>query len=331
MKQITIQEVHDKIVKRYKNKGQSAKAKEIEVIFNNIKNLYNNPNNNELAGTVYEDIVKTMQRLNPQVTRIFKSGFGTLTEFNINMILQAVATEISGTDRDLVEFKAGTDTVSGIFNEKDFLNPMVQKILQAAGTASQKYIKTKMGQLSKLYYLQDVMGKPDSKMMTYKITGNANAEMIKIYQVLKNTRFSDKAYTDYGEAAQDLGKLSGVKIGASNAARAITQVLSTLGYSKSSIIQYFYSNLITSKGTIRSKSKLEPNLKKHLQHLRFIYELTGGTNFNQSVQFLVWNEPSGNIVVASTYDLINKVLNNEINNYIQEDQYIIQFKDLKNF
>jgi hypothetical protein len=76
--------------------------------------------------------------------------------------------------------------------------------------------------------------------------------------------------------------------------------------------------------TFRGRETEDPNVKTHLYHLRFAYELTGaGLNLSNNariVKYLIYNDPHGNIYVRSVnqiisdlYDKIDKSNNNVYN------------------
>ena len=145
-----------------------------------------------------------------------------------------------------------------------------------------------------------------------------------IYNLLKDATFSAKNYDsmsyNYDAFANQLIKdlnnsHTTLTLGKSNVYRALSGSLKSLGFNdRKTINKAVFAGL----NVINNPSHADyDNVSWHFFHLRYLYELTGagivGKNGkSQRVKYLIYNDPSGNIYVKSTSDLVSQIIDNKM-------------------
>lgn len=320
--------VHADMVARY---GQKAKvddvnALELQTFFQTIKQAAINDKKgmlieNEVINTIIDNLRDIMaQRNNAQFHNLFQMRGGARFENEITDIINAVYQEMG--DEDFQFDKSQVNIGSMIGTSVDLSDELladkdIQKMLQAIGTKTQKYIENSKGEKILIYYLPEVDGKIDVKGYKIKIKANPNPEILKIYNLLKDATFTAKNYDSMTwdkkmeQFIQQTGHTT-LSLGKSNVYRAIVGALEGVGYEHRTSVSAFWAgyNRINQGDT---------NVATHFYHLRYLYELTGigikynGQSFGEA-KYLIYNDPHGNIYVKSTAVIFSDVLHELLNN-----------------
>ena len=185
-------------------------------------------------------------------------------------------------------------------------------MLKTIGTKTQKYIETSDGQKVLRYYLRDVDGKIDVKGYEINITGNPTAELLEIYDLLKDATFTAKNYNSmtWDEKAKTYVEAIGrntLSLGKTNVYRAIVGTLEDLGFNERTAVSAFWAGY-------NKINNGDNYVSTHFHHLRYIYELIGsGIKYNGvsfgTAKYLIFNDPSGGIWVKSTAEILSDLLN----------------------
>lgn len=166
-----------------------------------------------------------------------------------------------------------------------------------------------------------VMGKIDTYVKGKIIQINGSIQFPKgLLEALSNATFTDKSYksSSWKNGKQiDLGTRI-IKLGSSDPYRALIGSMSSLGFNKRDIEYIYYGgrNIIMGNDSTPPPEKAE-DVKQHIYHLRYLYELTGAgiiyKNYNKDffsgAKFLVYNDPTSmDITVLSTSAIIRDIL-----------------------
>lgn len=124
-------------------------------------------------------------------------------------------------------------------------------------------------------------------------------------KILKGATFTVKNYSS-----------NSIHLGKTNPYRAIIATLGNLGYSFEDSLDIFYHGY-NSYSYHSKKNNLEyaQNVSRHINHLRASYELRGDGLYSSNNDFkklsgadyIIYNNPSGEIYVESTEYIINKL------------------------
>ena len=169
-------------------------------------------------------------------------------------------------------------------------------------------------------------GKPDSQGVEVTVKADANPELLKIYDIIKNAKFSEKNYKnmywDKKTSKNVLGS-SSLHLGQkdSNALKAYYGVLTDLGYSKESAVTSFYH----AYGCWQKKEHGHKDVGKNILRIRQVYELVGsGSGFFENgefktigkVDYLIFNVPDSKYeiyvksvpeILQNLFDLVDDV------------------------
>ena len=283
----------------------AAKRKDSEVIYNMfLDDLLND----------IDAIAKTRNK-NYKITNLFKrrgknsQEQGMALEQELTDVIEAVLEEISGEKVLREDINIGAKTGNVKFTAID---DMIQNV---NGNVKDEVITKLNKEKQPLYYLKNVAGKIDVKGFEVSITGQPKKELLDIYNLLKDATFSAKNYDSMSKEDKIQSAVEGsrrgglIHLGSSNPYRAIYGSLSSLGYENRTIDSAYYA------GKNRIELYNSDNASQHFFHLRYIYELTGagilysgGVNFGEA-RYLIYNDPSGNIYVKSTSEIIADLLN----------------------
>lgn len=257
-----------------------------------IANLFTRSHSiNKITGQYFEDdlaavIASVINLANPNKKRVTYKNF-------------SFGSSVGTTDIDLVQE----------FNEE-----VEQEIQEDLQKVAEEIEKNKPG---------FVMGKIDTKVGQKIINFNVEVDIPeKLLNALSNATFTDKSYKSKGwnknlNKEIDLGNRT-IHLGNSNPYRAILGTLSTLNYSKidSQYIYYGGRNIVFENDN--DPPKEDPDeVKLHIYHLRYIYELTGagiiykdyGTAFKGGAKFLVYNDPkSMDIFCVATSQIVSQLI-----------------------
>ena len=177
----------------------------------------------------------------------------------------------------------------------------------------------------KQYYFSDVQGKVDVQGYKITIKKQSTPELMQIYNLLKDATFSAKNYDSQKIVGKNVDSLikefnaghTTLMLGKTNTYRALSGSLHYLGInSKKTIDNIIFSGLtVLNSGKDTDKYN---DVANHFYHLRYLYELTGAgiigkDGKSQRVKYLIYNDPSGNIYVKSTYEIIADILGDNLN------------------
>ena len=235
---------------------------------------------------------------------------GMVFERELTDVIQAILERISGEKilREDINIGAKTGNVkySAIDNMVKEINTDVEKEVTKELNKSKK----------PFHYLKNVAGKIDVKGFEVSITGEPDPQLLEIYNLIKDATFSAKNYDSmtWDEKLQQMVQRTNgnglIHLGKGNPYRAIYGSLSNLGYEHKTIDSAYFA------GKNRIELYNSDNASSHFFHLRYIYELTGagilysgGVNLGEA-RYLIYNDPSGNIYVKSTSEIIADLLNN---------------------
>ena len=318
-------QVHAAVSAKYNllSSNDAQQARQLQIFFQKIKAASINkkkgfPIRDEAINLIINTIQEIMkeQGHGAKITNLFQKRGGKRFQNQLEMVILAVLRNVSDEELKMgdLNISIGSNRVSSDVN--NFIDDMSQKILEEVGTKTIQNIKNEEGQLQKVYYMQEVDGKIDTRGVTVTIKANPNEEILKYYNLLRQATFTDKNYDSltWDKKAQVFFQQSGhttIKLGKTNPFRSIYSVLSDLGYDDKVSKSAFYAGW-------HRIYKNDQNVINHFFHLRYIYELTGvglkydGENFGQA-RFLIYNDPHGGIFVRSTAEILSQILNSKQN------------------
>lgn len=315
-----LNEVHQVMIQRFINIDSVDKenALILQNFLNKIKNEaqnYSPENGNLIEDMAIQTTLNNLVLLNGEkINNLFRqkrkrSGF--TFERELAAIMAKVMSEVSGENINPGTLLLGQKRAN--VDIKNFSEKIVQEGLKEVGTKSQRNIEKTSGKISKEYYLEDVYGKIDIKGYEVNVKLDANPELIKIYNIIKDATISAKNYRSK-KYIRDIGQLivagnrKNIFLGSSNTYRALYGVLSDLGY----------DSVTTESAIMASFNRIEDNdenVSNHIYHLRYIYELIGaglkydGQSFG-NVKYIIFNDPdTNNIYVQATSSILKEVLN----------------------
>lgn len=162
-------------------------------------------------------------------------------------------------------------------------------------------------------------GKPDSQGVEVTIKADANPELLKIYDIIKNAKFSEKNYQNMYWDKKNNKSIPGssslhLSQKDSNALKAYYGVLTDLGYSKESAVVSFYH----AYGCWKKKDHGHGDVEKNILRIRQVYELIGsGSGFFENgefktigkVDYLIFNVPDSKdeIYVKSVPEILQNL------------------------
>ena len=330
---IELDKVHKKLIRKYAyDTKDRAQAQEIQSLLNGIKLMAQSPNQWERQEGI--EIVKKIQSRLPESAIIFGSSYGIFTEINLAQIVEEIDHTITGQEIENMVSRTGTQTmnVAGIDQIIEALGP---EIVRLYGVKSQRYLKDQTGtKTNKLVAAPfSIARKTDNMGLQESITAQKDLTpfLSKALKALRGATFTTKAYS---ENFKGLERLTGVKLGKSNPLRSRASTLRSLGYSTKNIVNFLIKYA-------PGEQQMSDEVRVHLNHLSFIYELTGAgsivtdTGEKEFARFLIWNEPSGLIRVASTKTIIRNLLEGQIQDFVSQYQgenwYTITFEDIKKY
>lgn len=310
--------------KYYKTKDVE-KAQDLQQFFQDLKNTAKGrASNNIISNLLMDGLLDELDQLgkaqwkNYNVNKLFTRPGGLTFERELSDVIAAVAASLTEEDLDLIQIRKTINIghQKGNVIDEDFSSQLSQKILKATGIKTQKKIQIDADNTKKLYYLTQVEGKSDIDVNSFRIDikANANSYLLYIWKLLATASFSAKNYNSmsWDEKLKILvenhhEKLS---IGKSNIIRSLYGSLNSLGiWDHNTIISAIYAGYWAA-----TKYNQQP-VMTHFYHLRYIYELTGAGimydgKMSNEVNFLIYNDPNGEIFVKSTAGIVSDVLDN---------------------
>lgn len=169
-----------------------------------------------------------------------------------------------------------------------------------------------------------VFGKIDTIIDKNLVSLNGEVDIpAKLLAALSHASFTDKSYRSitYKDGEKiDLGDRQ-IHLGNSNPYRAVLGSMRSLGFSQNIAEHVFYGGRNILSGIDNSPPPESPvEVRLHIYHLRYVYELTGagilyanyGNSLSQGAKFLVYNDPMSEVIkVVATSKIIYDLLNNK--------------------
>ena len=321
-----LQDVHDAMKMRYyaQSLQDKSRAKILQTFLQNLKQVAESQD--KFTDSVANAVLTQLQashRSNYKIENLFRRKGGQNLENELADIVLATY-NASGFNLDKSQTKvisAGQQTGTVL---QSILDDDVQTILSELHKNVAKAIDQKgktTTNISNGMILTDVQQKTDIQGLKFNIpiSFNLTYDLPSILQILNEAKISAKNYSSYNKAGEMIDDLYDINIGDSNPYRAIAGSLASLGYGDQTIRSAFYASY--------AKAKEDINVRAHIYHLRYIYELTGAgsvnrkTNQMENANFLVYNDPTGTqIFVVSAGELLSEVLNNN-NLFISENPF----------
>lgn len=306
---VFLNQVHADMINKYVkgsllgNVGQMEQnAKDLQSFFYNLKNntvLDNNLSWLLMKQQILEDVKSLSGNQN---IKLFQTTGGKSFEQQLSQVMYSIFSQVSGKEvsqegYQQLNIHIGQSAV-GVKNlEQDILNPIVQNALEGFGVKTQKRLE-KDGLRTKAYYLQNVQQKTDVQGQKVIINGAPSAELLRIYNLLKDATFTAKNYLDIFNNSFYSKSL---KLGSSNIFRSFYSVLSDLNYPMPTIISALQSSYYT--------WEKRPIIALRLNQIKFVYELIGAGQIAKLPKYLIYNVPnSGQIYVESTAKIIQDFL-----------------------
>lgn len=331
---IFLDEVHKAMEKRYILSSQASKDKKdavkLQTFLQGLKDtaVSENPFSNTIAGVILEQI-QANHRQNYKIGRLFQRKTGKKLEDELTDIVMAVYEQARSkgilaqniTDQAISKNintggQKGT-IVQGILDEttQAILKTLGQEVKQAIDQAGNRTTAVSAGQI-----LIDVQQKTDVKGLNVDIPISVQTnDFVEILSIINRAKISAKNYSSVGRAQQKLDELvPNLHLGKSNIYRAVAGPLASLGYEDKTINSAFNEAV----------EDVDPTVRAHIYHLRYIYELTGAGIVNiktgevyEEVNFLVYNDPSGSqIYVSSVAEILAEVLEDK-GMFISDDPF----------
>lgn len=313
-KNINLETVHRQMMAKYLVTSELEKdkkdAQDIQRFFRKLNKEFEKGDTNLISNLAYRSIAEQIKTQHSQLKHLFKVKSGTDFEKRIWYILEGVVnaavkeTQHEAIDTNIILTAKQTGST---FDLKDFESEIAQQVLQKSGVKTTRYLQKE--NTSKDLYLANVQRKSDISMVDVSISGEETSQVLKIYNLLKGSTFSLKNYdSNIRQYAKDWWT-KGLKLGGASFVRSIGASLSSLGYEPDDIFNLLKNN--------QEKYQIDKNIQNHFDHLAFIYELTGGgmrlkNNKLEYAKFLIFNDPSGQIYVRSSRELLKKMFDEQM-------------------
>lgn len=306
-----LSDVHDAMKIKYLIPIEQDKqdAKELQNFLQGLKNAAKNPASSGIASSILDQI-KNNHRKDYKIDKLFQKRGGQNLENDLMDVVMAVY-QTAGVDfgdksnmkKIKKDINVGTNTntvLAGV------LDNQVLAILEDMGRGVKRVLDEK-GNITKNVsngkILVNVQQKTDIQGLNLQIKVDS-PELNKILNLLDKAKISAKNYSSKNRKNEDIDELYDINIGNSNPYRAFAGALSSFGYGNITINSAFYSAY---------HNQSDPEVRRHIYHLRYLYELTGagaGQNIkDKGVNFLIYNDPTGNnIYVKSASEILRDVL-----------------------
>ena len=325
--------VHDAIINKYlkgiyNQKGNiqtyTQNAKTLQGFLQKIK-IESTKKDNEKSATfkmVIEEVNNILGR--NKAVQLFthahkKEDSVDIFEREINALFLAITKSVAikedAEKLTIDNFSVGGKNVTVDLSEKYF-KKWVQEAIEEVGKTAQEEL-TYQDSWGEVYARQ---GKPDSQGVVVEIKANTNSDLLKIYNLIKNAKFSEKNYRNtYWHKDENTGKniptqgSPTLHLGNSNAFKAYYGVLTDLRVGEQSTIKSFYH----AWGCFKKGPHNNHDVGKNILMIRQVYELVGsGTGtidengkFNKigKVDYLIYNVPDSKteIYVKSVPEILN--------------------------
>lgn len=317
-------ELMDKLQIEQKARIDKARAREMESVLYQIKNLNTNTNNPidkalfQQAGTIINESLSALNarrkgRSKLTAQQLFHRTHSTHTgaggddifEEELAAVLASIESLATGTTVDFTSKLTGRQAANIKLEQE--VDKTVEKVLTQYNKRLTKTISstgTREGQKKHTVNTRAASGKVDvTGISNMTVTADLNPAWERLFQLFSNCTFSVKNYSS--KATTSLN----IHLGSTNIYKALYGALSQSGRNEKEI------NYIIMAGLRSYMASKNHTVATHFYHLRFIYELTGvGLHDREGpisgVDFLIYNDPSSDaIYVRSTADLILQELN----------------------
>ena len=308
---------------------------------------------NIFTNEVLKEIKEKIIAVNPEIKKIFrfKDYGGQTFEINLTTFIYTLLESYGSSGLDFEKFKAAVWTGPKNTNSVKIDTQSLDDLAYQLSTISAKKVSEELTKtfnrmyedINKLRFggnsgtkllaqasFRPIQQKVDINMRNVTTTIIINKPEVsspffyEILNLLANAKFTLKNYGT-GEWIEEIRKKRGwmpeaIALGDTNVYRAVTSVLSMLGWKADVINSVYYA-------TFAGQDK---EALKHSSHLRFIYELTGLGQFINgeyselnSADYLIWNDhKTNNIVVRSTAELIQELMDGVFNADLTSKMYI---------
>lgn len=322
-----LNEVHAAANARYNalSNADAVNAQKLQNFFQELKQAAaNRKENKDIVYNIFlDELLNDIENIakkrsaNYKIENLFKrrgrnsQEQGMVLERELTDVIEAILEKISGKEvlREDINIGAKTGNV-----KMTAVDGMIQDI---NGEVEKEVVNELNKGKKPLHYLKNVAGKIDLRGFEVVIAGEPSPELLEIYNLIKDATFSAKNYDSmtWDEKMQQMVERTKggglIHLGKSTPYRAIYGALSNLGYESRTIDSAYFA------GKNRINIYNSDTASNHFFHLRYIYELTGagilysgGVNLGEA-RYLIYNDPSGNIYVKSTSEIIADLLNNK--------------------
>ena len=307
-----LSDVHDAMKIKYLMPINQDKedAKELQDFLQGLKKASKNLEASEGIVSLVLQQIKNNHRSNYSIDKLFKRRGGKNFEKELADVVTAVY-QASGINFDNIKetkknISTGTDlstVLSGV------LDNSVLAVLEDMGRGVKRVLDEKgkiTSEVSTGKILTNVQQKTDIQGLNLDINISVPG-FDRILNLLNKAKISAKNYSSFDKNGKFIDDLYDINIGNSNPYRAFAGALSSFGYGNITINSAFYSSY---------NNQDDFNVRRHIYHLRYLYELTGagsGKNIkDRGVNFLIYNDPTGdNIYVKSASEILESVLEDQ--------------------
>jgi hypothetical protein len=342
---VALQEAHQAFLTRFKKRGATKNAQELESILREIKTFSSQMNSLPEDDEVYKSLKEQYFDLIQLTTNILnnrrKGSFSSTALFNRRHYndktgsgIKAVraddifeeelaalfsATEFLGTnnsealnaDIHLFGRTYQTSRAINLALDKNYSDNSIREILRK--------LAEKLGREYQSDSLQIKTGKTDVKGLSasLEISQNIPFSIERLFSLIKGKSFTVKNYSSFTKdtagkpGTKDLADI-GIHLGNSNLYKAITGAMSELGLGSKQLLNFFYRG---SNTILNDCHGYGDSVQKHWSHMRLIYELRGSGLLDENghvsvADYIIWNDPNtDNITVADTATLLFNLLN----------------------
>lgn len=326
-----LQEVHTSMIQQYSNTSRIQRdIQQAEVLTNFLyqlkyraMNRSYKPGVENLKEDIYDLILDNIQLPNNRtIGKLFqrtgkKQGF--YFEDDLNAIIASVSNLANpqGKKTTFKDYSLGAEVGSTDLDLVSIVDKTAEEYIEGLTKQVKKEIDKAPEKL--------VMGKIDTYVKGAIVNLNATIDFPPgVLDALSNSSFTDKSYKSVGwknGKRVELGNRN-IKLGSSNTYRAVLGSMRSLGFNQRTSEYIYYAGRNIASGIDNTPPKeLDEDIKRHIYHLRYLYELTGagiiyknyGEDFSSGAKFLVYNDPTSiDIYVVATSQIIQNILNQSI-------------------
>lgn len=269
-----------------------------------------------------QQLQKTFKQLNKTSKLeniLFRPG-GTSFERDIAKLQQVAESNLGVEIRKIKDINIGRASAN-ILNTTDTIN-IAEPLVRLVEDKCSKVVNDMVGKdFSKGLVKKGRQGKIDNMgnnniQIIYELNNNTT----RVWQILAASNFTLKNYASIGIKEGKLKGVTNIRLGNTTPYVAIVGAISSIDPSLSLIRKnkIFYGGIV--EGVINNVAKIN----YHLNHLQFIYDLSGAGQYYDKLgnigeaEYLIYNDPySDNIKVESVKVLISQELQTERSPYLR--------------